>query len=208
MYRLTLCVLSSLVLMPSATGNDSSGAAMLHVQGQAWVNGGVVPKTTAVFPGDKVQTSPRTAAYMATSGSKVTITADSFFRYDVNAISLDHGGIDVNTFKATEALIGGVKVKPLSANHTVFQVSASDDSVGIAAEEGQVKVTDDSGSTTLSPGEHKTVARSHHHGGATSAQHGSVLSSLPVVLTGVAAVTVLGAWAVSQDAKPVSAAQP
>lgn len=207
MYRLILCAVSSLVLISVAGGSDTSGVVMLYAQGEAWVNDGAVPKNIAVFPGDKVKTS-RTAAYTTAVGSMVVIMADSLLRYDVNAISIDHGGVNIATSKLTEVHIGEVGVKPLSDSHTVFQVSASNDSVKIAAEDGQIRITDQSGSTTLSPGEHKTVSRSHRHGGAPSASKGAVIDSLPVVLTGTAAVAILGGWVLAQDAKPLSAAKP
>ena len=209
MYRPVLCALSSLVLMSLAGGSDTvTGAAMLYARGEAWVNDGAVPTSIAVFPGDKVKTSRGTTAFVTASGSMVVIVANSSFRYEMNAISLDRGGISVATSTGTEARIGEVGVKPLSGGHTVYQVSAGTDSVGIAAEEGQVKVTDPSGSTTLSPGQHKTVVRSRRHGGAPSAGKSAAIDSLPVVVTGAVAVTILGAWVLAQDAKPTSPEKP
>jgi len=42
--------------MPASLLGANSGAAMLYVQGGAWLNGANVPRTSAVFPADLVQT--------------------------------------------------------------------------------------------------------------------------------------------------------
>ena len=43
-------------VVPASLLGANSGAAMLYVQGTAWLNGAAVPRTSAVFPGDLVQT--------------------------------------------------------------------------------------------------------------------------------------------------------
>jgi len=45
-----------LAIMPASLLGANSGAAMLYAQGAAWLNGDSVPRTSAVFPGDLVQT--------------------------------------------------------------------------------------------------------------------------------------------------------
>ena len=48
--------------VPVSLWAADSGAAMLYAKGTTWINGSSVPKTSAVFPGDLVQTQSGSAA--------------------------------------------------------------------------------------------------------------------------------------------------
>ena len=47
-----------LAVMPASLLGADSGAAMLYANGTAWINGTSVPRSSALFPGDLVQTRP------------------------------------------------------------------------------------------------------------------------------------------------------
>jgi hypothetical protein len=60
-FREILTWLLIMVLPASMFAADSS-AAMLYTNGTAWINGGSVPKSSAIFSGDLVQTKTDSVA--------------------------------------------------------------------------------------------------------------------------------------------------
>jgi hypothetical protein len=204
--RCILCYIL-VVLIPLPLPAGTAGVAILYAKGAAWVNGAAVQKVVAVFPGDLVTTASGVAA-MTVLGSRVTITANSSVQYGVGEIRLDHGGLDISTYKAMDIHIGEIAIVPLSNARTTFQIGAGIERVEIVAEEGRVNVIDPSGTTTLSPGQHKTIDRPRKHRGATAAGHGSTLDSLPVAITGAAAISALGLWVWTRDSDAISKMKP
>jgi len=89
-----------LAMMPAALLGANSGAAMLYAQGAAWLNGDSVPRTSAVFPGDLVQTKADAVVHINATGSSVMILPDSLVKYEGNTVSLEHGTVKVATSKA------------------------------------------------------------------------------------------------------------
>ena len=59
-----------------------SASAMLYTSGPAWLNGSEVPKTAAVFAGDRLQTKSDSTASIQANGSKVMVMADSLVKFD------------------------------------------------------------------------------------------------------------------------------
>jgi hypothetical protein len=196
------------VLIPLYMTAGPPGTAMLYAHGTVWVNGSAVPGNIAVLPGDVMQTGRGAAACVNASRSQVTVVANSLAMYGINKISLDYGDLTVATFSGTTALVGEVAIVPLLNTWTVFQVSAGGGKAEISALQGSVSVTHGSETTTLSPGQHKTVHHSHQRRGATPAGQGPALDSTPVVITGAAAIVVLEAWVLMRDSNAISKVQP
>ena len=68
--------------MPVSLWAADSGAAMLYAKGATWINGAAVPRTSAIFPGDLVQTRTDSAASINASGSNVVVLADSLVKFE------------------------------------------------------------------------------------------------------------------------------
>ena len=47
-----------IAIFPASLMAADSIAAMLYAKGTAWINGATVPRSSALFPGDMVQTKP------------------------------------------------------------------------------------------------------------------------------------------------------
>src|SRR6267143_6627035 len=104
-----------LAIMPASLLGANSRAAMLYAQGTAWLNGISVPRTSAVFPGDLVQTKADAVVHINATGSSVTILSDSLVKYEGNTVSLEHGAVKVATVHGMSIRAGVVAVQPANA---------------------------------------------------------------------------------------------
>lgn len=205
-----------ILVVPGSIWAADSGPAMLYAKGTAWINGSTVPRTSAVFPGDLVQTRADSVANINASGSNVVIMADSLVKFEGPAVSLEHGSLTVATSKGMSTHAGEVTVVPASTGWTEFEVKqGSDGSVQVVAQKGDVNVSDGSSTSTVPQGQQTTVDDSQTKkkkrrkgGGAVPAAGGSVLDSPAVIYGGSAAVGGLLTWVLLQGGTPASATTP
>ena len=148
-----LCCLTLVVAPLSLMAANSSGAAMLYTKGTAWLNGGTIPGSSAIFPGDLVQTKPDSMANINASGSNVMVLPDSLVTFEGPAVAVDHGGISVTTAKSLQTHASDVTVTPASNSWTEFDVSHQDGKVMIMARKGDLSINDGSETTTLAQGQ-------------------------------------------------------
>jgi hypothetical protein len=202
--------------VPVSLWAADSGAAMLYAKGATWINGAAVPRTSAIFPGDLVQTRTDSAASINASGSNVVVLADSLVKFEGSAVSLEHGGLTVATSKGLSMHDGEITVVPASNGWAEFEVKqVSDGTVQVMAHKGDLNVSDGSNTSTLAQGQQATVENSEKKkkkrrkgGGAIPASGGAVLDSPMVIYGGAAAVGGLLTWVLLQDNKPVSSSAP
>jgi hypothetical protein len=215
--RNTFCwILILIVIVPASVFAADSGAAMLYAKGTAWLNGSTVPRTSAVFPGDLVQTKPNSVANINAPGSSVIILSDSLVKFEGAAISIEHGGVTVATSKGMTTRAGAVTVSPASNALTEFEVTDLNGTVQIVARKGDVSVSDGSQTSTLAQGEQTTRdetqpdqnKRKKRRGGAAEAAGGGVLDSPVAIGVGAAAVGGLVTWVLVQGDEPASPAKP
>jgi hypothetical protein len=189
-----------------------SGAAMLYAKGTTWINGSTVPTTSAVFPGDMVQTKPDAIANINASGSSVMILPDSMVKFDGQDVAVDHGSVTVATSKGMSTRAEDLTVAPASKSWTEFQVSDDSGKVQIVARKGDVSISDASGTTTLSQGQQTTrdlsEKRRNQGGGAVPAAGGGILDSPIVIGAGAVAIGALATWVFLQDSTPASPSKP
>jgi hypothetical protein len=149
------CVL--VALFPFSLFAADSNAAMLYVNGSAWVNGAHVPRpSSAIFSGDLLQTRRDSVANINQPGSSITVQSDSLVQFEGSALKIEHGGVSVSTSKGVGTLAGDVKVSPASNTWTEFNVTDVDGTVRIAARKGDLTIFDGSQTTTLPQGQETT----------------------------------------------------
>jgi hypothetical protein len=194
------CVL--VVVLPASMWAADSGAAMLYTNGTAWINGASVPKSSAVFSGDLVQTRADSVANIKAVGSMLLVLPDSLVEFQANAIKLEHGRITITTSKSMATQVGTLKIAPASSNWTEFEVTDTDGSVHIAARKGDLTLTDASGTTTLAQGQETTreetsakKKRDQGGAGAAPAAAGGVLDTALAVGIGAGVAAGLLVWA-------------
>jgi hypothetical protein len=196
-----------------------SGSAMLYAKGTTWLNGSTVPKSSAVFPGDLVQTKPDSAANINAAGSSVIILPDSLVKFEGAAVSIEHGSVTVATSKGMTTRAGDVTVSPASNALTEFDVSDLNGTVQIVARKGDLSVSDGSQTSTLAQGEQTTRDDSQPDqdrkkkkrrggGAAPPAAGGGILDSPVAIGVGAAAVGGLITWVLLQDDEPASPSKP
>jgi hypothetical protein len=217
--KLVSCVL--LLIVPGSLIAADSGAAMLYADGAAWLNGSHVPKSSAIFSGDLVQTRSDSAANIHAPGSSVTVLGDSLVEFEGASLKVEHGGVAVSTSKGMATTAGDVRVAPASNAWTEFNVTDTDGTVRIAARKGDLTITDDQGTTTLQQGQETTRDEQSDQNdkgkkknnrkqgvGAAPAAGGGVLNSPIAIGVGGAAILGVTIWVLVKSDNPVSPSVP
>ncbi|HTR25069.1 MAG TPA: hypothetical protein VMI10_13895 [Terriglobales bacterium] len=204
------------VLFPLQMMGEETASAMLYTAGSAWLNGSEVPKSSALFSGDLLQTRSDSTANIQVKGSSVMVMADSLIKYEGPSVELEHGGLRVTTSKSLIAHVGDVTIRPAGDSWTEFQVVDVDGRVQIAANKGDLTVQDDQGTSTVSQGQQTTrddtanpdKKKKKRRKGAAAAGSGGIMSSPWAV--GVAGGVVTGGliWILLQNSPPASPACP
>ncbi len=187
MLRKLLSLMMIAVLPGALLAADSAGA-MLYAKGTAWLNGSTVPRSSAVFPGDLIQTKANSVANINAAGSNVLIVADSLVKFEGTAFSVEHGSVSVGTSKKVSTRAGEVRVEPVSDSWTQTSTLS----------QGQQ-------TTREQPAEKNQKKKK---GGAIPAAGGSILDSKAVLYGGIGAAGVLTGLILSQGDEPVSPAKP
>jgi len=215
--KMVSCVL--LLIVPASLFAADSGAAMLYADGAAWLNGVHVPKSSAIFAGDLVQTRSDSAANIHAPGSSITVLGDSLVQFESASLKVEHGGVSISTSKGMATTAGDVRVAPASNAWTEFNVTDVDGTVRIAARKGDLTVTDDNGTVTLAQGQETTrdeqsdqtdskKKNKKRGAGAAPAAGGGVLNSPIAIGIGAAAIGGVTAWVLIKSDNPVSPAVP
>jgi len=212
--RKSLCWML-VAIFPASMMAADAGAAMLYAKGEAWINGNAVPRSSAVFPGDMVQTKTEAVVNINSPGSNVMVLSDSMVKYEGNAIAIEHGSVTIATSKGMATHIGDVTVSPTTAKWTEFQVTDVNGAVQIMARKGDVNINDGQQTTTLAQGDQTTRdesqeahKRKKRSGGAATAATGSVLDSPIAIGAGVAVVGGVLTWVLLQGDEPLSPTHP
>jgi hypothetical protein len=215
--KMVSCVL--LLMVPGSLLAADSGAAMLYANGAAWLNGSHVPNSSAIFAGDLVQTRSDSAANIHAPGSSITVLGDSLVQFEGALLKVEHGGVSVSTSKGVATTAGDVRVAPASNAWTEFNVTDIDGTVRIAANKGDLTITDDDGTVTLPQGQETTRNEQSDQGdkkkkdkkraaGAVPAAGGGALNSPVAIGVGAAAIGGLTIWVLTRSSNPVSPATP
>jgi hypothetical protein len=205
-----------LVVFPGALFAADQPAAMLYSHGSALLNGNTIPRSSAIFPGDLVQTNAESVANINATGSTVLVLNNSIVQYEGSAVTLEHGGVTVSTSKSLATRAEDLTVSPAASVLTEFEVRDVDGKVQIVARKGDLTISDDSGTTTLAQGQETTREESESQkekkkkkrgGGAVPGAAGGALDSPVAVGIGTGVVVGLAAWVLIQSDNPTSPAR-
>jgi hypothetical protein len=211
--RCAVCCLL-LFAFPAQMLAGETAAAMLYTNGPAWLNGSEVPKSSALFSGDLLQTRADSTASIQANGSNVMVLADTLVKFEGPAVEIEHGGVRVTTSRGMAARAGDVTIKPAGNSWTEFLVVDVDGRVQIAANKGDVTVQDDQGTTTVTQGQQTTrddtndqekkKKRKRTASGAAPAAKGGIMSSKEAVWVGAGVVGGVALWVWLQSEPPIS----
>ena len=209
-------ILSCLMILifPAALFAADQASAMVYSHGPALLNGNNIPRMSALFSGDLVQTNKDSVANINAMGSTVLVLNDSLVQYEGNSVSLEHGGVTVSTSKSLATQVGAVIVSPAAGVLTEFEVRDVDGTVKIVARKGDLTIKDDAGTTTLAQGQETTREESRRDknskkrgGGSVPGAAGGALNSPVAIGIGTGIIVGVAAWAVIQSDDPVSRAK-
>jgi len=217
LQKILSCIMA--VMVPAALFAADSGLAIVYSNGTTQLNGISLPKSSAIFPGDLVQTATGSVAKINASGSSLIILSDSLVQFEGNAVKLEHGGVAVSTSKGMATRVGEVTVMPAGSVWTQFDVTNMTGEVRITAQKGDLTVSDGAGTTTLAQGQQTTREESQPQadeskkkkkrkaGGAAPGAGGGSLDSPLAIGIGAGAFVGLTTWVLLQDGAPVSPKQ-
>ncbi|MFZ0951201.1 MAG: hypothetical protein WAN17_02975 [Candidatus Sulfotelmatobacter sp.] len=221
--KLASCVL--LFIVPASLFAADQPSAMLYSHGTALLNGDRIPRSSAIFSGDLVQTNADSVANINATGSTVLVLNDSLVQYEGSSVKLEHGGITISTSKLLATRVGTVTVSPVTGGWTEFEVRDVDGSVQIAAQKGDLTISDGTGTATLPQGQQTTRQESQAQDesqtqddsqtngkkrkrketvGAAPAAGGAILDSPWAVGIGGGAILAATAWILIQSDNPAS----
>jgi len=214
LQKVLSCIM--VLVVPAALFAADSGAAMLYSSGPTWLNGTSLPKSSAIFSGDLVQTASGSVAKINASGSSLIVLSDSLVQFEGSAVNVDHGGVTVSTSKALATRAGDVTVTPTATVWTQFDVKSVDGKVQIVAKKGDLTVDDGTGTTTLAQGQQTTRDESEQTkkkkkkraAAAAPAGVGGIMDSPIAIGVGLAAVGGIATWVLLQSGNPASPAKP
>lgn len=124
----------------SQAGQDQPGAAVLHTQGGAWINGYEAQDSSAVFPGDLLETKVGSSASLTLDGSTVLIQPESVAKLQTNLLELDHGSVFVGTSKSFKVKVRCITVVPVVNEWTQYEVTNLNGNIQVAARKNDVNV--------------------------------------------------------------------
>ena len=203
-----------LAVFPVSLFAAEQPSAMLYSHGPALLNGSTIPRSSAIFSGDLVQTNKDSVANINATGSTVLILNDSLVQYEGNSVNLEHGGVTVSTSRSLATHAGSVTVSPAASAWTEFEVRDVDGRVRIIARKGDLTISDDTGTSTLAQGQETTrdeesqndrnKKRRQAGGGTAPAAAGGILDSPVAIGIGTGAILGVAAWALIQGDEPAS----
>ena len=166
--RSGLCWVISVILPLSSMGQalpEKSGGAILHTQGGVWVNGYEAHDSSAVFPGDVLETKSGSSANLNLEGSTVLIAPESVSKFQGDLLELDHGGVSVVTSKSFKVRVNCILVVPVLNEWTQYFVTDVNRTVQVAARKLDVNVNHERGHGKEAPEAQPSQQQSSVHEG-------------------------------------------
>jgi hypothetical protein len=222
------CLLSwvLLIVVPSSLLGqnvpDQQAAAILHAQGGVWVNGYEARDSSAIFPGDTIETKSGATGNLVLDGSTVLLAPETVGKFQADVFELDHGSVSVGTTKRYKVRVNCLKVVPVANEWTQYVVTDVNRTAQVAAHKLDVNVEHEGVSVKPTPenessqrasvreGEEKSFDESQICG--PTAKPASPMSGVsPKWIAAGAAGTGILIWVLVRGgggSKPVSASQP
>jgi len=147
-----------IVIFPASLLATDAAPAILHTQGPVWVNGKEAADSTAILPGDLLETNAGVAVSLTTEGSTITIEEQSLVKYNGDSLSLEHGRVSVGTSKSMSVNVDCLRVVPVGNEWTQYDVTHVDGQMDTSALKMDVNIVH--GATARKPSPERTAAES------------------------------------------------
>ncbi len=179
----------------AALGGGSPGVsgAVLHASGIVQVNGVGSREITTLFSGDSIQTTEDSVANIVADGSSVLVLPNALVKFMGQGVELTEGGVSVATSGGMMVSSYGLTFTAPEHTQSKFEVVEYEDSVTVAARQGNVIVTDGRQTSTVPEGQESTHKKRRAAGAAPAAGGTHSMSGTTLALLGGASgATVAG----------------
>jgi hypothetical protein len=205
MFRNTICWLM-IALSPALFAQDTG--AMLHGNGPVSLNGKPMTSSSAVFPGDLIQTTAESLATLDATGSSIVVYPNSLVKFGQNSVVLEQGVLSLGTSQGMVGQASAVTVTPASTKWTEFEITDTDGAVQVVGKKGDASVNCGKNTTSMSAGE-EVIAdpsgqckKKKRSGGAPTAGKGSLLRDPYVQAGAVGGAGVVICLLLCEPSKP------
>lgn len=115
--------------------------AVLYAKGDVTVDGHAVTDSTAVLPGNVIETKGGAAANLNLTGATVTLQPETVLKFAGNDLYLDHGGVTVASSSQMRIHVKCEIVSPISNTWTQFSVGDINGTIQVAALKSSVGIS-------------------------------------------------------------------
>ena len=188
----------------ASLGAESStkAGAVLRASGDVEVNGAVTRDITTLFPGDLVKTNEDSVANIIAGGSSVLVMPNASVKFTGHDVEVSEGGVSVATSEGMAVIASGLTITPAAQKASKFEVADNEDSVAIAAREGNLTVDDGQQTSTVPEGQESTHNKKKKGGAAPAAGGSHAISGKTwAIVGGASAATVTGILIAESDKK-------
>ncbi|MGA2101983.1 MAG: hypothetical protein ABSG34_12810 [Candidatus Sulfotelmatobacter sp.] len=163
----TLVLLIPLALLGQEVNTQPEGA-ILHAQGGVWVNGAEARDSSAIFPGDLIETKAGFSANLTLDGTTILVGQESLVKFQNEYVELDHGTVSIGTSKSFRVHVNCLRVVPVRNEWTQYEVTDVNRTVQVSAHKEDVNVEHEMGQHKPTPESAASQKASVHEG----EQHG------------------------------------
>jgi len=157
---------------------DQPIAAILHSQGEVWVNGYEARDSSAIFPGDIIETKSGATGNLVLDGTTVLLAPESVGKFQADTFELDHGIVSVGTARGYKIRVNCLKVVPVVNEWTQYVVTDLNGNVQVAAHKLDVNVEHEQGRNKPTP-ENQVPQRVSVHEGEEKSYRESEICGAP-----------------------------
>jgi hypothetical protein len=143
---------------------DQQAAAILHSQGGVWVNGYEARDSSAIFPGDTIETKSGVTGNLVLDGSTVLLAPETVGKFQADVFELDHGTVSVGTTKGYKVRVNCLKVVPVANEWTQYVVTDVNRTLQVAAHKLDVNVAHEGAGGKPAPENDTSQKASVHEG--------------------------------------------
>jgi hypothetical protein len=147
-----LLIYLMIVAVPVSGFAQETSAAMLYANGNFSLNGSLGPRSSAILPGDRIETGNSAAVSITRNGMNVMVGPNSSLVYKGQDIELSSGSAFIATSSNLAAQVHQLRIAPAADNGT-FRVARVENGTMIAALKGSVLYNNGGVSATLPEGE-------------------------------------------------------
>jgi hypothetical protein len=116
------------------------GGSILRTQGSVWVNGYEARDSSAVFPGDLLETKAGASANLSLEGTTILLEPETVAQLGANLLELDHGSVSVGTSKSFKVKVNCLTAIPVLTEWTQYEVANLSGNIQVAARKSNVNV--------------------------------------------------------------------